>query len=107
MQRARGRLREVFPDIAFTDTVVSAAWGMEAGAPDYVNMLATFHTEHSEQELVSLLKDLEQELGDTAALRKDGTVMMDLDILRFAGRRRHLEDWQRPYVKQLIGLLKA
>ena len=107
MQGAKERLLQIFPDITFTESLVSPAYGMESSAPQYTNMLATFHTDADEQRLVAMLKSLEQELGDTPLLRSKGLVMMDLDILRFAGHRRHPDDWQRPYVKQLICLLQA
>lgn len=105
MQRAKERLTLAFPDITFTPTLSSPAYGMEPSAPPYTNMLAKFQTDKDEQQLILQLKSLEKELGDTPELRREGTVMMDLDILRFDRRRRHHDDWHRPYVRQLLDKL--
>ena len=105
MRRARKRIREVFPDADFTKSIVTTAYEMPAGAPPYSNMLATFHTEIEEVTLTNMLKDLERELGDTAGLRKSGTVLMDIDLLQYGEEKRKLGDWQRQYVKRLLRYL--
>lgn len=68
----------------------------------YSNMLATFSTELDETTLITLLKKFELELDDTPELRKSGTVMMDIDLLQYDEERRHTDDWQRAYIKQLM-----
>lgn len=105
MRRVRERLLESFPDIVFTDAIMSPAYGMAEEALPYSNLLAKAHTSLPEQELSSLLKSLEKELGNTAELRSNSIVKMDIDILQYGKERRHTDDWQRPYIKKLLRYL--
>ena len=105
MQRARKCLRKVFAGIRFTPSATTSAYGEPASMPPYSNMLATFSTDADEASLTNLLKELEGKLGDSPDLRRQGTVMMDIDLLEYGGERRHHDDWQRSYVKKLQRLL--
>ena len=99
MVLARGLLRLSFPGIRFTRTLTSPAC---PGEGIYSNMLAEFSTEMDEAELRSQLKQLEQQLGDSAELRKAGRVAMDIDLMQYGGTRHHLDDWNRPYILRLL-----
>ena len=99
MALARKCLSQNFPGIKVTRTLTSPAC---PGEGMYSNMLAEFDTSLERTELVRELKQLEVRMGDSEALRRKGTVMMDLDILRFGEERHHLEDWERPYIKRLL-----
>ena len=99
MALARKVLTETFTDVRFTRTLTSLAC---PGNGVYSNMLAQFTTEISEAELVKILKRLECEMGDSEQQRNKGMVMMDLDILRYEDTKRHLRDWDRPYIKRLL-----
>ena len=55
-----------------------------------------------EETLNAWLKQKELQFGRTDVKRRLGIVPIDLDILEYDGERRHLRDWQRPYVQQLI-----
>ena len=96
--RAKSTLRRAFPDIQFTHAVITPAYGMPEDTPQYINMLARF----DEDALITQLKDMEKRLGNSAALRSAGTVMMDIDLLSYNDHKRHLEDWKRPYIKELL-----
>lgn len=99
MKKARKCLSCIYADIQFTRCLTSPAC---PGNGVYSNMLAKINTNQTEQELVSQLKQLEQEMGDTTEQRKNGIVMMDLDILRYNKVIRHEDDWQRDYIKRLL-----
>ena len=101
MERARECLKRVFPDARFTAHILTPAYGEGQYAPLYANMLCRATTEMDEGQLNVRLKALERELGDTRALRQNGTVMMDIDLLEYKGEKRHEEDWEREYVKRL------
>ena len=107
MSRARECLSNLFPDITFTDAILSPAYGAESDSDIYYsNMLAHFTTQQSVEELTLTLKEMEKQLGDSASLRAQGTVMMDLDLLKHGRKRMHLADWRRTYIKDLLTLLK-
>ena len=99
IKKVRECLSGIFPDIHFTRSLTSPAC---PGDGVYSNMLAELKTELPEQDLVTRLKQLEQEMGDSAEQRKLGKVMMDLDILRYNNEKRHEDDWERHYIKKLL-----
>ena len=68
-----------------------------------MNQLAQGTTALDEQQLNEWLKQTELSFGRTEQKRRLGIVPIDLDILEYDGIRRHLRDWERQYVKELIG----
>ena len=99
MALARHLLSRCFIGIRFTRTLTSPAC---PGEGIYSNMLAEFDTDMEREKLVQQLKHMEQQMGDTAELRREGKVMMDIDILRYGDEKHHLADWERPYIKRLL-----
>lgn len=95
-----------FPDITFTDVIVSAAYGQSSTAARYANMMAACTTAMPREELVACLKRIETAAGNTRELRSRGVVMMDIDLMQFDTVRCHVDDWERPYIKKLYALLK-
>lgn len=55
--------------------------------------------------LRQMLKDMERTIGSTPTERKQGIVRIDIDILLADGQRHHEDDWERPYVKNLLAQL--
>ena len=55
--------------------------------------------------LHQMLKDMERTIGSTPTERKQGIVRIDIDILLADGQRHHEDDWERPYVKNLLAQL--
>jgi len=96
---ARRVLAKQFPGIKFTRSLTSEAWG---GQGMYSNMLAEFATSMTVEELTTILKKKEKEMGDSTELRRQGKVMMDIDLLRYDETRHHNDDWERPYIKRLL-----
>lgn len=105
MQLAKECLLQAFPDAAFTPHIMSEAYGMGSDALPYSNMLMQATTQMDSCALTALFKQMEHTMGDTAQLRSEGIVMMDLDLLRYGRQRHHESDWLRPYIKQLLNLL--
>ena len=104
LSRARLCLGEVLQDLHFT----SEQWTQPVNTcrrDTYLNQLATGMTEKDEDELKEWLKQTERRFGRNDAKRRLGIVPIDLDILEFDGERRHLRDWERPYVQSLISEL--
>lgn len=72
----------------------------------YLNCLATAYTTHALKSLERALKNLERRCGDSKHERKKGVVNMDLDILLYGDEKKHVGDWERSYVKELMRELK-
>ena len=63
----------------------------------YMNRLLRAKTSLSPTQLTSLLKQIEQETQRTKV-----HVTIDLDLMQYDQQRYHLDDWQRPYIQQLL-----
>ena len=66
----------------------------------YMNRLLRAQTSLSPTQLTALLKQIEQETQRTKQY-----VTIDLDLMQYDNQRYHLEDWQRPYIQNLIGFM--
>ena len=66
----------------------------------YMNRLLHAQTTLSPTLLTALLKPIEQE---TQRTRQHVTI--DLDMMQYDDQRYPLEDWQRPYIQNLIGFM--
>ena len=103
--KARRCLEEILSDIKFTDEQWTEPVGKGCRRDTYLNQLAKGTTEMDEASLNEHLKQIERSFGRNDAKRRLGIVPIDLDILEFDNERRHLTDWGRPYVIQLINKL--
>lgn len=63
----------------------------------YMNRLLWGTTSLTANELTTLLKQIEQESGRTPQ-----RVTIDLDLMQYDHQRFHLDDWQRPYIQNLL-----
>lgn len=102
LSKARRCLEEILSDTQFTDECWTDPVGNAIRRDTYLNQLAKGTTEMDEETLNAWLKQKELQFGRTDVKRRLGIVPIDLDILEYDGERRHLRDWQRPYVQQLI-----
>ena len=66
----------------------------------YMNRLLRARTMLSPTQLTALLKQIEQE---TQRTKQHMTI--DLDLMQYDDQRFHLDDWQRPYIQNLIGFM--
>lgn len=73
--------------------------------PKYLNQLVTATTDFPAIALQQFLKAVERHLGRCDSDRLHGIVRIDLDLLQHGSQRYHLSDWNRPYVRELIGNL--
>lgn len=102
MREARALLSERIPTLRFTRNMQTQPIG-HAG-PSYLNCLCRGTTSLSLPDLLVMLKDVERQCGDTPEHRSCGHVLMDIDLLSYDGIRHHADDWERPYI---INLLKS
>ena len=105
LSKARYCLEEILSDMHFTTECWTAPIGNTPCRDAYLNQLVVGNTELDEPTLTQWLKNTELSFGRTEAKRKSGIVPIDLDILDFNGEKRHLRDWERPYVQQLVNEL--
>ncbi len=68
----------------------------------YLNQLAYAHTELECDKLEQALKAMEREMGRTDADRRQGIVRIDLDLMKYDDTRHHTQDWERPYITELL-----
>ena len=93
-------LKRLVPGISFTQMLWTDPINMQS--TKFLNSIAWGETSMLLNELQPLLKQLERNLGDTPELRSQGIVRIDLDLLLFDRQQLHQQDWQRPYIKQLL-----
>ena len=103
LSRARQCLEEILSDLRYSREHWTEPVGNAKRRDAYLNQLATGTTTLDEETLNERLKQMELSFGRTQAKRLLGIVPIDLDILLYDDERRHLLDWQRPYVTELIG----
>ena len=102
LSRARRCLEEILSDLHYTAEHWTEPVGNGSRHDAYLNQLASGITGLDEGQLSARLKEVERSFGRNEAKRRLGIVPIDLDILEFDGERRHLKDWERPYVKELL-----
>lgn len=101
LAEARIALGKVLSCISFTKELWTEP--INASNPSmYLNQLAISSTDLTEDELTSVLKEIEVKMGRTKNLREKGIVPIDIDLLQYGHKKLHKHDWERPYVKQLL-----
>jgi len=63
----------------------------------YMNQLAYGHTTMTADRLTAVMKDIEAATG-----RSRQHVTLDLDLMLYDTQHYHLNDWDRPYIQQLL-----
>ena len=99
---AREQLTQLLTAVHFTSAIWTEPVNSLRKEP-YLNQLCKGTTAFGEGLLCEVLKETEKRLGRTR--NEDGIVTIDLDLLQYDNQRHHLRDWERNYVKDLIGEL--
>lgn len=100
--KAREILDNTFAGCRFSRVMLTLPIGMDNTNVRFANMLVVFNSTLDTEEIVSKLKQIERQCGDTRLARSQGEVVMDIDLLRYDDERFHQSDWQRHYVKTLM-----
>lgn len=99
MEEAQRILTKEFPDIRFSRILKTRP--INFCAPDFFfNQTAVFHTDQTEEKIVSLLKGIERDMGRLPEDKSRGIVRIDLDLLIFNHKIRKPDDLSRCYVKE-------
>lgn len=99
-------LSERFERIQFSKELYTDPLGDAISGNKYVNLLAVCLTDLSCDRVIATLKQIERACGDTCTLRKEGKVVMDIDLLEYDTQRYHIADWQRQYIIELMKSFK-
>lgn len=97
---AKRMIENIFSDVVFSSSLLTEPIGIDSDK--FLNCLAVAFTELSKEEIEHTLKRIERDCGDNETDRKEGKILMDIDILEFEGEKYHIGDWERDYVKTLM-----
>lgn len=102
VKKAKEMLLGKFPGVVFSPGLWTKPIGMESD--DFLNLLAVANTQLTLGEVETILKEIENECDRKVFDKAKGIVKIDLDILMYDRLRLHEHDWQRIYIKKLLGL---
>lgn len=101
IDKARRMLTRLFPDILFSQSVLSE--------PDddrysflFRNVLAMAETDYSPVEVIDKIKQTERAVGRSPRDKYIGKVIIDIDLIRYNDEILRPEDFQREYLQQLL-----
>lgn len=100
IEQAKFLLRKLMPGIVFSGNLITEPVGIVSD--EFTNCLGVSRSVHKYVQLHRALKSMESDMGSGKAERTRGIVRIDIDILYFNGDKYHLDDWNRPYIKQLL-----
>lgn len=98
-------LEKLFPSIVYSKTSVTVPYG-NLYKNDFLNQLAFVYTHKEKDEVVSLLKSLEKEMGRTPADKEKGIVKIDIDLVVWNEDVVKPTDISRSYVTDLLPSLE-
>lgn len=100
INRVKAMLLAVLSDIQYSSCVPTKVIGMYAA--DFLNCLVLGTTEMALEELNQKLKTMEKKCGRTALSKDLGCIPVDIDVLLYGKEKYHENDWDRPYIQQLL-----
>ncbi len=95
-------LQKELGPISLTPVICTEAVGISA-AP-FKNCLASGETDKNAEELRQISKQIEQLCGDQKSLRAENKIVMDIDLMLLGSKKYHIKDWDRDYIRQLMGM---
>lgn len=99
-------LEQSFEEVRFTQTIPTEPIGERFKGKQFFNAVMAGKTSMARNEVVELLKRIEQLAGNTLDKRNMGVVEADIDLLMYDDEKLHEKDWQRPYIKELVEELR-
>lgn len=103
IDKAKRMLSYVFPGIIFSDPILSEP---EDDKYKFLfrNILASFVTEMSQEEIIDKIKQTERAIGRTPKDKYQGKVVIDIDLLKYGEEILRPQDYEREYVQQLLAI---
>ncbi len=102
MKRVTSLLRDEFAPIVFSAVYESEPHGGKYKRP-FLNMLARFSSDLSEEDINEKLKNLERKMGRKMEDKNIGRVIIDIDIICVRDVVLRPKDFERDYVQKLLG----
>lgn len=101
IDKAKRMLSYVFQNIIFSDPILSEP---EDDKYKYLfrNVLASFETDMSQEEIIDKIKQTERAIGRTPKDKYQGKVVIDIDLLKYGEDILRPQDFEREYVQQLL-----
>ena len=99
LSAARSVLRSHFPDIRFSEELVTEAIGSGFLSP-FHNQVAHLETPQDAESIRTLLKSIEQAQGRLPEDKAQGIVKLDIDLLMIDDQVLKPKDMEREFVKQ-------
>lgn len=96
------KLTEEINEIQFSENLLTEPIGEIQSNGKFLNFLVYGFTEKEVEQLVSILKQIETQCGNTKFLRNEGKIAMDIDLLKYDNQRFHESDWTRDYIVKLM-----
>lgn len=94
-------LNKVFVDIKYSSTSITIPYGIKY-KDDFLNQLAIIYTNKNREEITSMLKSIEKELGRKTDDKITGCVVIDIDLIVWNNEILKPDDMKRQYVSALI-----
>ena len=101
IEQARRMLTRLFPDIVFSQSVLSEP-DDERYSFLFRNVLAMAETDYSPVEVIDKIKQTERAVGRSPRDKYIGKVIIDIDLIRYNEEILRPEDFQREYLQQLL-----
>lgn len=101
IDKARRMLTRLFPDIVFSQSVLSEP-DDERYSFLFRNVLAKGETELLPDEVIEKIKQTERAVGRSPRDKYLGKVIIDIDLIRYNEEILRPVDFQREYVQQLL-----
>lgn len=100
MKCAKYLLTLLWRNIRFTSLKWTEPIGMHT---DYFyNCLAYAEVEQDLYTIKDILKNIETKCGNTLQERALQRIQIDIDIIKYGTEKLHVNDWDRPYVQELL-----
>ena len=101
IDRARRMLAHYFPDIVFTQSIITTVNDEKHLFP-FRNVLAVFHSDQPAEKIIQKLKLIEFAMGRQPRDKEEGKVVIDIDLLQYGDDILRPEDYERAYVQALL-----
>lgn len=101
IDRARRMLTHYFPDVVFTQSIITTTNDEKHLFP-FRNVLGVFHSDLPAEEIVQKLKSIEFAMGRQPRDKEAGRIIIDIDLLQYGDDILRPDDYERAYVQALL-----
>ncbi len=101
IDKARRMLTHYFPDVVFTQSVITTGDNEKYLFP-FRNALAVFNSELPPDEIIQKIKSIEFAMGRQPRDKEAGKIVIDIDLLQYGDEILRPDDYARAYVQALL-----